>query len=207
MKKHFFVNYILVFAFVLFIFISVPAQNTVQIEEKATGGIATLYSFDPLAHSLCFGDGQAGGVFQQNETRNRCSDIDFNNYYENSFTVGIEGSRSGVILDLGNASDLQKRYGFSETVGKGQGFASLRVENNHVFILKDRQTHSEQSLTESALLFADNKNSSASAKIQLGHMYLLRIVDRNDKKFERLVKLIVIAYKLNESVTIRWQLL
>lgn len=170
---------------------------------------AVLQHFTRLIRLLAhfdFADGLEGGVFQHNEVRNRCSDIEFKNYNGNSFSVGNEGGRIGTILDLGSSNELEKRYGYSETVGKGQGFASLRVENNNVLILKDRRTQSEQNLVESALLFAESEKG-ANASIKLGHIYLLRIVDRYDKNFERIVKLIVIAYIPNESVTTRWQLM
>ncbi len=206
MRKHLFTNYNLIFALILFACAPAFAQNTTQTEAKVSGGVATLYALDPLARTFCFDDGREGGVFQKNETRNRCSDIDFNTYNESSLTVGVEGGRIGAIVDLGSASELEKRYGYSDNLGKGQGFASLRVENNKVLILKDRQTHSEQDLAESESLFAESKKS-ASAPIKLGHIYLLRLVDRNDKNFERVVKLLVIAYKPNESVTIRWQVM
>ncbi len=206
MRKHFLPNYALTFALVLFAFTSAFAQNTAQTEVKVVGGVATLYALDPLARTFCFADGREGGVIQQNETRNRCSDIDFNAYNESSLTVGVEGGRSGTIIDLGSASELEKRYGYGETVGKGQGFASLRVENDRVLILKDRLTRSEQNLVESESLFAESKKS-ASAPIKLGHIYLLRLVDRYDKNFERVVKLLVVAYTPNESVTIRWQVM
>jgi hypothetical protein len=41
----------------------------------------------------------------------------------------------------------------------------------------------------------------------LGHIYLVRIVDSKDKSFQQLVKLIVIAYRPEEAVTVRWELL
>lgn len=132
MKKDFFTHFTLPIALILFAFTSVFAQSVQQTEVKVIGGITTLYALDPLARTFCFGDGREGGVFQQNEVRNRCSDIDFNNYYQGNLTVGVEGGRIGTIVDLGSASELEKRYGYSETVGKGQGFASLRVENNQV---------------------------------------------------------------------------
>ena len=179
-----------------------------RTEATVSGGIATLYALDPLARTFCFADGREGGVFQNNGTFNRCSDIDFNTYNEGSFTVGIEGGRIGAIVDLGTATELEKRYGYdkSETFGKGQGFASLRVENNRVLILKDKQPHSEQDLTESESLFAASMKGP-SAPIKLGHIYVLRLVDRYDKNFERVVKLLVVSYTPNESVTIRWQVM
>jgi len=206
MKKHLFRNCVLGFMFLLFAVNCIFAQNTTLTEVKAAGGIATLYALDPLARTLCFDDGREGGVFQQNETRNRCSHIDFNAYTEGSLTAGIQGGENGTIIDLGSTAELQKRYGYTETVGGGQGFASLRAANGKFFILRDRNPFIEQELAESTLLFAGGK-SAVSAPIKLGHIYLVRITDRSDKSFERLVKMLVIAYTPNESVTIRWQLM
>ena len=206
MRNHLFRNCVLALTFLLFGINCAFAQSSTIAEVKTVGGIATLYALDPIAHSFCFGDGREGGVFQQNEARNRCSDIDFNAYNEGGLTVGIEGGRVGAILDLGSAAELQKRYGYSETVGAGQGFASLRLEKGKIFILKDKRPHTEQELSEAASLFAESK-SSASSPAKLGHIYLIRIVDRNDKSFERIVKILVLAYTPNEFVTIRWQVL
>ncbi|HKO41959.1 MAG TPA: hypothetical protein VJU84_01610 [Pyrinomonadaceae bacterium] len=63
-----------------------------------------------------------------------------------------------------------------------------------------------QELKESTQLFQEG-GSSASASIKLGSIYLVRLTDRRDKAFQRLIKLVVIAYTPNESVTIRWQVL
>ena len=49
--------------------------------------------------------------------------------------------------------------------------------------------------------------SSANAPIQLGHIYLVRITDTKDKGFQQIVKLLVIAYRPDEAVTVRWELL
>ena len=182
------------------------AADRTQMDVKVTGGLVTLYALDPLARTFCFADGKDGHVLHRNEVMNRCSDVDFNNYVAGNFTVGVEGGRLGRIIDLGNAAELKQRYGYQETVGNGQGFASLRVEDGKVVILKDRKARTVQELRESASLFRE-ASSSASAPVSLGHIYLLRLTDRHDGTFQRLVKLIVIAYTPGESVTIRWQLL
>lgn len=176
-----------------------------QYNPKVAGGFSTLYALDPLAQTLCFKDGQEGGVFQDNQVKNRCSDINFT-YYPGSFTVGVEGARLGAIIDLGSVTDLKQKYGYEETVGNGQGFASLRVDENRILVLKDRKAQTTQELRESASLFQEGK-ALASAPIKLGDIYLVRITDHYDKSFQRIVKLIVIAYVPNESVTIRWQVL
>jgi hypothetical protein len=45
----------------------------------------------------------------------------------------------------------------------------------------------------------------ATAPIKLGHIYLVRIADKKDKNFQQLVKLMVIAFRPEESVTLRWE--
>lgn len=177
-----------------------------ETEIRVTGGLVTLYALDPLARTFCFADGKDGGVVQNNEVKNRCSDIDFNNYYAGNFSVGVEGGRLGRIVDLGNATQLSEKYGYSETVGKGQGFASLRMENGKVVILKDRKSQAVQELKESASLLAEGA-SVATAPIRVGNIYLVRLTDRHDRAFQRMVKVMVVAHTPNESVTIRWQVL
>jgi hypothetical protein len=184
---------------------STQAAERAQIDIGVRGGIVTFYALDPLTRTFCFADGKDGHVFQHNEVSNRCGDVDFNNYNIGSFTVAVDGGRVGRIVDLGNATELRQRYRYEETVGNGQGFASLRVEDGRVVILKDRRVHTVQELRESALLFQEGV-SNASATIRLGNLYLVRLNDLHDRTF-RIIKLMVIAYTPNESVTIRWQVL
>lgn len=170
-------------------------------------GIATLFARDPLTQSLCLRDGGSGGIFQGGQLRNRCSDLNFNSYSVNSFRVGVEGSFEGVIIDLGTAEELQNRYGYSDTVGKGQGFASLRVENRKAMILKDYRSGELQEIAQSADLFKPSTNKTEAVPVKLGHIYLLRISDPKDPSIEILAKVLVLAYKPDESVTIRWYLM
>jgi hypothetical protein len=183
-----------------------PDAASAPEETEVNGGTATLYSADPISQTLCFGTGLPGRIFQSHEVRNHCSDIEFGNYNPGSFTLGIEGARVATVVDLGTALDLAHRYGFQETTGLGQGFASLRFENGKVLVLKNYESHSTQDLKESAALFAAGK-PRASAPVQQGHIYLARITDRDDKQFQRMVKFVVIGHTPDQSVTIRWQLL
>ena len=170
------------------------------------GGLSTLYALDPLSQSLCFRDGSAGHMFQQREVKNRCSDLNFHNYAANQLSVGIEGGREGVIVDLGTNSDLTRNYGFDDTVGGGQGFASISFAGGKFKIFKDRRAGTMQNLNESEQIFAQPK-PSATAPVKLGHIYLLRITDRHDRDFQLLVKLMVVAFRPEESVTLRWEML
>jgi len=188
------------------------AQNAGSNGSSATAGrsvttsIATMFVRDPLTQSLCFRDGGPGGVFQDGQTKNRCSDLNFNSYAANSFSVGVEGGRQGVILDLGTPEELKAKYGFTETVGNGQGFASIDVRNGKALISKNYRTGELQNLAESASLFETGK-SVASIPVKIGHVYLLRTTDVHDKDFEMFAKVLVVAYTPGESVTVRWQII
>ena len=168
-----------------------------------------MYAMDPLARSLCFNDGKEGMAFVNNKWENRCSDISYTLAGNGSLVSGIELNRMAAIVDLGTANDLRGRYGFEDAENGGVGFASLRLEGDKVTILQDdngKFKASWQPLQEGSKLFGEAK-SSANAPIQLGHIYLVRIVDSKDKSFQQIVKLMVIAYRPEEAVTVRWELL
>jgi hypothetical protein len=191
--------------------LSVSAQQFVPRSTRATSlapisNITTLYALDPIAHALCFADGGAGGVFQEGETRNRCSHLEFDSYKAGNLSVGIEGGELGRIVDIGTADDLSRKYGYQETVGKGQGFASIEFQDGKLLIVKDAKKATRQELTEATQLFEDSKGI-ASAEAKAGHIYLARITDRYRKDFQILVKLLVLTSKPGESVTFRWELL
>ena len=178
-------------------------------QPKRRGGIFTLYAMDPLTRTLCFTDGKEGMAFVANKWENRCSDLTFTLAGGGSLVSGIELNRTAAIVDLGTANDLRGRYSFEDAENGGVGFASLRLEGDKVTILQDdngKFKASWQTLQEGSKLFSEVK-SSANAPIQLGHIYLVRIVDSKDKSFQQIVKLIVIAYRPEEAVTVRWELL
>lgn len=78
-------------------------------------------------------------------------------------------------------------------------------------ILKDRKTNTLQELREGGVLFQIQSQRDATAKgsaaIKAGHIYLARIIDRHDASFQLFVKMLVLSYTPNESVTFRWELL
>lgn len=78
------------------------------------------------------------------------------------------------------------------------------VQNGKV--AEGRDSQGVQELKESALLFQEGK-PGASAPVKLGNIYLARITDRYEKSMQLMVKLLVIGYTPNQSVTIRWHLL
>ena len=177
-------------------------------QPRKRGGIFTLYAVDPLARSLCFNDGKEGMAFVSNKWENRCSDLSYTLAGGGSLVTGIELNRVAAIVDLGTANDLRGRYSYEDAENGGVGFASLRLEGGKVTILQDdngKFKASWQTLQEGSKL--SEVKSSANAPIQLGHIYLVRTADSKDKSFQRIVKLIVIAYRPEEAVTVRWELL
>lgn len=178
-------------------------------QPRKRGGIFTMYAHDPLARSMCFNDGKEGWAFVNNKWENRCSDLSYTLAGGGSLVSGIEINRTATIVDLGTANDLRGRYSYEDAENGGVGFASLRLEGGKVTVLQDdngKFKASWQPLQESTRLFAEPK-SSANAPIHLGHIYLVRIIDQKEKDFQQIVKLMVIAYRPDEAVTLRWELL
>ncbi len=170
--------------------------------DRQANMLRTLHHHDPLTRAISLASGEPGPIFTEDGMANVQSDIDFGHYNRGAFTVGIEGGREGAIVDLGSQDDFKKRYGHQETVGKGQGFAGIHLRGNEVWgkhggILKE----------SSAIANRPKRGSNGTAAVHLGHIYLVRIVDRKDRTFDRIAKMIVVGHRPNESVTIRWVLL
>ena len=180
--------------------LSVSGQQFVSNSRASTlapvSNISTLYSNDPVAHTLCLIDGREGGVFQEGEARNRCSHIDFDTYKLGNLTVGIQGGEAGAIVDLGSWRDLRTN----------QAFPQIRFIEGKVLMVQDPRFGKPEELTAAAQLFQPSK-SLASVEALPGHIYLARITDRHNKDFQILVKLLVLSVKPGESVTFRWELL
>ena len=202
---------------VMVVFIGVASQQLMSAqtpsapdEKRATqpkkrGGIFTMYVLDPLARTMCFSDGKEGFAFVNNDWGNRCSDLSYSLAGDGSLVSGIEVNRMAAIVDLGTPDELRQRYGFEDATDGGTGFASLHLIGDKIMVLKeDIRTPEFQPLQEGPKLFME-VGPSATAPIKLGHIYLVRIADKKDKSFQQLVKLMVIAYRPDEAVTLRWE--
>lgn len=204
------------FAFSVFVllgwFVAFQAQGTraeaeEPVEQQAQGGIATLYALDPLARAFCFHDGREGLMIRNNQVKNRCADLHFNPAAGGFQVNRIEINRVGSIIDIGTADDLRSRYGQDEKLGVG--FASLRFHGEKIAVFvanEDRPQEKVEFLKEASALFSDAGAPNA-APVALGHIYVLRIADTTDSRFQRVVKLMVIAHTPGESVTVRWETL
>src|ERR1043165_3347020 len=189
------------------------AQTPTLPDDKAApprrrSGIFTLYALDPLSRTICFTDGKEGMAFVNNSWENRCSDLSYTLAGSGNLVSGIELNRTAAIVDLGTPNDLRGRYGYDDADNGGVGFASLRLEGTKITVLPKNDSPAKptwQPLQEATKL--NDVKSSANAPIQLGHIYLVRIVDSKDKSFQQTVKLMVIAYRPEEAVTVRWELI
>jgi len=182
------------------------AQTTPDEKQAAQprkrGGIFTMYALDPLARTLCFSDGKEGMEFASTTWRNRCSDLSFAG---SNFISGIEVDRLAAIVDLGTPEEFRIRNGFEDAQGGGTGFASIHLQGDKIMVLKQDFGKQEfQPLQEASKLFTD-AGSSVAAPIKLGHIYLVRTADKKDKSTLQLVKLMVIAFRPDEAVTLRWE--
>ena len=186
------------------------AQNPSAPDEKRAaqprkrGGIFTMYAIDPLARTLCFSDGKEGMAFTNTTWVNRCSDLSFAG---SNLVTGVETDRLGAIVDLGTADALSSGHGFEDAQGGGTGFASIHLQGDKIMVLKQDFGKQEfQPLREGAKLFTE-LGSSVAAPIKLGHIYVVRITGKKDNSSQQFAKLMVIAFRPEESVTLRWELL
>jgi len=175
--------------------------QTSQVEFPPTGGVVILYAHDAQLATLSFTDGKSGMTMKDHEIYNRDSHLAFEIYDKNNLRVGIQGLERGSIVDLGSGDELEARYGYRETVGKSQGFASIHREAGKLVIFQDRQKHTFQPLKEAALL--DKTEEMTSAPVLVGHIYLVRISQAETETVS--AKLRVLAFTPGQSVTIRWE--
>ena len=170
-------------------------------QPKKRGGIFTMYAIDPLARTLCFSDGKEGMVFTNTTWVNRCSDLSFAG---SNLVTGIETDRLAAIVDLGTADELKSRNDFEDAQGGGTGFASIHLQGDKVMVLKQDLGKQEfQPLQEASKL--SELGSPVAVPIKLGHIYLVRTTGKKDNSNQQFVKLMVIAFRPHEAVTLRWE--
>jgi len=187
-----------------------PQLTLTEASTAGGGGLSrprtrTLRAHDFTRHSLSLRTGAFGTAIQAQRVVNVDSELDFGALHPGQFTAGVQGGQVGELLDLGSTAELALRYGYDETVGGGQGFASIRFEGEELVILDELATGSVQPFTEGQqFLQARPPAFSVPAAVQLGHLYLVRIVDRNDPAFLRFAKLLVTAHRPGEEVSFVW---
>jgi len=219
-----------------------PAPATARAaggKQATTGGIINLYARDSISQSFSLNDGDYGGDVQNHEQKNRDSQIWFDAYDTGELTAGNQGGEQGWIVDLGDREQLAKQYKYesSETVGGGQGFASIHLENGKLVILKDRREHTYQPMHHLEKLFA-SKDRSMPRVGSLGNDTsqdeIRKRMEEEQKRWDEIsninhakivadhiylvriesarsgeiyAKLHVLSFQPGDSVTLRWEVL
>ncbi len=185
------------------------AQIVFQKGASAPGGLTTLYQLDPVSQSFNFTENYAGNVMKDHRVLVSGAEMDFGVYHADSFSVAVTNGATGRIVDLGTPKTLKEKYGYPETVGEGQGFASIHRQGTSFLVRQrhDSDDHSEyQELAEGAQLLT-NLRALDFAPVILGHIYLLHVVQTQGPPANIFVKLMVVAYQPDQSVTVRWEIM
>ena len=115
-----------------------------------------------------------------------------------------------AIVDLGTPDELRQRYGFEEAAEWWRtGFASLHLKGDKIMILqaRQRQVQEYQPLQEGPKLFTELAAICQLRRSSWATFTLCGLLTRKTQSFQQLVKLMVIAYRPEEAVTLRWELL
>ncbi len=167
---------------------------------------ATLYAEDFLRQTVSLATGEYGRAIHDHRVVNVDSELDFGTYYANQLLAGVQGAQVGSLYDLGTSEDLAARYGYQETVGGGQGFASIHFDNGQLVILEDYADQTYQFFVEgSRFLHSATPSHSRPIDVYEGHIYLARIQDLYDPDFLRFAKLLVTDHQAPDQVTVVWQ--
>jgi hypothetical protein len=194
------------------ILLSPAALPAAGIESQPAGEpvtfTRTLWQRHFGQNSVSLATGSFGTGLQGLQVVNFDSELGFGALYEDQLTAGIQGGQVGALLDLGSTAELAAGLGYSETVGGGQGFASLHFEQGQLLILDDFATQTYQPFPRGQAFFdAPAPQFSQPIGPEVDHLYLVRLLDQNDPNFERLAKLYVVEHVPGERVTIVWQTL
>ena len=176
---------------------------------NARAGLVTLFQVDPVQQSFDFTDNHAGNIMKDHRVLADGGEIDFGQYHADSFSVAVCNGSTGRIVDLGTSKMLEEEYHYNETVGAGQGFASIHRKGTS-FLIRQRHGTDDgseyQELTEGAQLLTDLRLLDSTPVI-LGHIYLLHVIKIQGPPADTFVKLMVVAYQPGQSVTIRWEIM
>ena len=176
-------------------------------EEPAAIRHLSLYAADPLRTTLSFGTGEWGSTIQDHVHKNVDSEIDFGQYNAGALTPGIQGGQDGFILDLGTPADLAAKYGYAETVGQGQGFASIHFQGEQLMIVQDVQAGTFQPFDDGNRFLQSPPQTATHATPKVGHVYLVKLTDSHDPTALRVVKMLVSGHRAGERVDLTWQVI
>lgn len=174
-----------------------PAQSGTRLRT------VTLLPAHFLQQTVSLRSGEYGHIIQDHSVRNFDSELTYDLFLAEHLSPGIQGGQIGEIVDLGTSAEIAARHGYSETLGGGQGFVSIHFRNGQLVIRRDLSGQSFQPFDEgNGFLNQRPPSSSQHALARRGHIYLVRLTDRNDPQFERIAKLMVVAHDSGNRVTL-----
>jgi hypothetical protein len=168
---------------------------------ESGSSLITLYAHDPVAKSFSVDDGEYGGVMRPNGVFNRDSDVTFGAYRSGYLSFAMQGRDEAHVINLGSSRELAERYGYGETVGGGQGYASIAFRDGEITIFEERH-ESYQPLREAETLINSFNPDENEIRPEVGHIYLARLVDGDEATF---VKLYVVAMDPQSWIVLRWE--
>ncbi len=178
---------------------ALPRSQRLTTHETVT----TLYRHDPFRNALSLETGEWGARPVGNRLELRDADLAFGQP-EGGFQVGLSDDRLGQILDLGTLERLGEHYGYEEEIDAGRLWASIHFEHDALVVEDTESPDRSVELKEYDELMKLRPRTLDRREVRSGHVYLVRLTDRQDRSFERVAKILVLEHVPGESVTIRW---
>jgi len=168
-----------------------PVDPSIETTDARAGTLTTLRAVDDLSATMGFPSGAPGYIVEDHEVRNRVSHLAFDRWVKGALVVGIQGGSLGVIKDIG---DVRLR----DTACSVLPFLQLRDG----VVFDASREHS--SLPDAGIALQDEARSLASAPVELGHVYLIRVDEAATSHFAAVR---VVEHVPGQSVTLRWRTL
>ncbi|MEZ5966136.1 MAG: hypothetical protein R3F56_20030 [Planctomycetota bacterium] len=159
--------------------------------DALSGEVVTLRSLDDLTATFGFSTNDHGYVVERGEIRNRISHIAFDRWAEDALVVGIQGRSRGVIKDIGDV----------RTDGTKMSVLPALVRDGARVLC---QTRERSGFPRDGIAVDEESKAAATARVELGHLYLLRLDDEDATYF---VALRVVEHHPGQAVTFRWRML
>ena len=159
--------------------------------EPREGNVTTVRVFDDFSATIGFPSGAPGYILEENEVRNTISHLTYGRWSKRSLVVGIQGQSIGVIKDIGDVRVGNTEASVVPFLARGgeTGFDT---------------TLGRSDLPEAGVPLDGEARSLAAAEVHLGHVYLIRI-DEPDERLFAAVR--VIEHVPDQFVTVRWRML
>lgn len=193
---------------ILPILISLPLllMAPAPLRTGPTEALTTLYRFDPVLSSISLQTGELGARIVDGELQLLEADIAYGRP-EGGLQAGLSEDRPAQILDMGTLQQLAQVYGYETPDGYSQFWASMRLDGDELEVAEVEIEDRYQEVTEYRSLLKLRPRVLDRTEVRAGHVYMIRITDRRDRRYELIAKLLILAHDPGERVTFRWSVL